>query len=346
MTYEYPADPPLELMDRNFSSALSKPGQVLIAQVTSMRVIFMPIPDLQSPMADISLFFLSANDIDFVEPTDDSWYAAHVPLNVNAPGGNLSVYLRDDPTKKQKSLISWFSTAIAYSVPNLKLIVEILGRSSLTSRYKLEGGNQGPLPSNQWELEVQYWFSTALANLQMIMVDTATGPTDANLTPWLHRPQNREERLACRSQKIRSDSFASFSTLGLVILLSVGGLIIIISFFLEFLVEWIQRRKNLGIYQRLEWVTNDTLQLQRLAHEELGFGTWSRTAEDHPVTAPGEQLATLDISDPNHPKLASLAAKSEASSQEESGNNGSTESIEEGAPAAGINHTVTAMSSG
>lgn len=108
--------------------------------------------------------------------------------------------------------------------------------------------------------------------------------------------------------------------LGLVILLGIGGLLISVSFTLEFAVDWIRRRKNHGIYKRLEWTTNDTLQLQRLAHEELGFGTWTRTAGDHPVTMPGEQLATLDISDPDHPRLASPETKSGASSRKESGN--------------------------
>lgn len=59
------------------------------------------------------------------------------------------------------------------------------------------------------------------------------------------------------------------------------------------------------LYQNLEWVSNETLQLQRMAHEELGLGSWSgtATASSIPITAPGEQLATLDISDKRHPIL-------------------------------------------
>ncbi len=54
------------------------------------------------------------------------------------------------------------------------------------------------------------------------------------------------------------------------------------------------------------------LQLQRLAHEELGLGTWGGTADDYPLTQPGECLATVDISDPEHPKLKTFVTKSEA----------------------------------
>lgn len=46
-----------------------------------------------------------------------------------------------------------------------------------------------------------------------------------------------------------------------------------------------------------------TLQLQRLAHEELGFGTWSRGAHEMPSTEPDELLGYLDITDPGHPVL-------------------------------------------
>ena len=62
--------------------------------------------------------------------------------------------------------------------------------------------------------------------------------------------------------------------------------------------------KKLGkdIYQQLEWMSNNTLQLQRLAHEELDCGIW--TGGDFPITTTvGETLAVLDISEPDHPKL-------------------------------------------
>ncbi|KAI9786359.1 MAG: hypothetical protein M1816_008020 [Peltula sp. TS41687] len=120
-----------------------------------------------------------------------------------------------------------------------------------------------------------------------------------------------------------------------------GGLVIGVSLTLEFVVEWIQKRRNVGISQRLEWTTNDTLQLQRLAHEELGFGTRSRTAQGHPVTAPGEQLAPLDISDPNHPKLASFGAKLEPSAPDSTG-----EMAEQGASTTSPNHAATTSGSG
>lgn len=48
---------------------------------------------------------------------------------------------------------------------------------------------------------------------------------------------------------------------------------------------------------------NKTFQLQRLAHEELGVGTWARCDTDVPVTERLERLGVLDLSDRAHPKL-------------------------------------------
>lgn len=74
----------------------------------------------------------------------------------------------------------------------------------------------------------------------------------------------------------------------------------------------IDKRFGRGNHNRLEWAINDTLQLQRLAHEELGCGTW--IAEGFPITAPGEKLAVLDVSDPAQPKLVNPASTAKPTS--------------------------------
>ncbi|KAF7507458.1 hypothetical protein GJ744_010389 [Endocarpon pusillum] len=103
-----------------------------------------------------------------------------------------------------------------------------------------------------------------------MVVDQATGPIDTNVNRGRRRPQAPEEYLICSSQKIRNDSFTSFDTLGLVIILGVGALMIIVSYTLEYIIHRIQIRRNFGTYERLEWITNETLQMKRLAHEEAG----------------------------------------------------------------------------
>ena len=116
---------------------------------------------------------------------------------------------------------------------------------------------------------------------------------------------------------------------------------IIISYTLEFITHRIQIRRKLSTYKRLEWITNETLQIQRLAQEEVGYGTWMRTAEDHPLTAPCEQLARLDISEPEHPRLESTSAND---LRRYNGHGKSSDAVTEHKATSLSQHTVTVSS--
>jgi hypothetical protein len=77
------------------------------------------------------------------------------------------------------------------------------------------------------------------------------------------------------------------------------------------------RRTFLGRSVRLrrghaEWKAGSTLQLQRIAHENLGLGTWKRTDESVPVTNRGEVLGTFDVKDEKHARLVDLKVKRKA----------------------------------
>lgn len=69
------------------------------------------------------------------------------------------------------------------------------------------------------------------------------------------------------------------------------------------------KRTNRGTYKNLDWTLNGTLQLQRLAHEELGLGSWTGTLTSHPVTALGETLAIIDAANSHHPVLVRPASQ-------------------------------------
>lgn len=61
---------------------------------------------------------------------------------------------------------------------------------------------------------------------------------------------------------------------------------------------------------------NQTLQLQRLAHEELGYGIWTHAADSIPTTRRGEKLSLIDTSDPDHPRLVTPTPADHTSTQE------------------------------
>lgn len=78
-------------------------------------------------------------------------------------------------------------------------IVKSANIASLKAREKLQGGLQGPLPDNQWQLEVENWYGGSLAVLQGAPVNYATGPIEPALLQILNRPQTESERRLCDS---------------------------------------------------------------------------------------------------------------------------------------------------
>jgi hypothetical protein len=83
-----------------------------------------------------------------------------------------------------------------------------------------------------------------------------------------------------------------------------GALIVILSFILEPILACLHKRRKYKEYSYLEWSTNSTLQLHRLAQEELNMGTWSGCTDMIPITKANETMGSLDIRDLEHPVLA------------------------------------------
>lgn len=266
---------------------------------------------------------------------------------------------------EEDGMLHWLANVVATSSV-IAYPVQVLGPAVLESNSRMYGGFLGPLAENQWHIDVEKWTNITLASIQQSVVEAAGGPSDANLNQYVTKPQSRVEKQICRNQvsentlllpspnrtnartlqKILSTAYTNFSVFGLTTIFIIGGVIIILSYTLEPLVAWIQRRRNLDVYERLEWTMNETLQLQRLAHEELGLGTWHQCDTDIPVTGKAEKLGVLDLSDRTHPRLkappvafeeavvTAVEGKGGQESQRESaaeGGEGSGESQEESA---------------
>ncbi|KAI3339489.1 hypothetical protein F4824DRAFT_487870 [Ustulina deusta] len=185
-------------------------------------------------------------------------------------------------------------------------ILAQLGSESLASKNSLSAGLQGPLPSNQWQLDVIYWSDIVKASIQAAFLDMVYfNPPDASQLQLRRGFTAPNSKSLCNNQKIRSTAYASFSIFGLLFTFVVGSLIILTSYLLEPISKLLHKKWGFKTHAYLEWTTNATLQLQRLAHEELGFGTWSKGTGEVPTTAPDDFLGCLDISKPKHPVLSS-----------------------------------------
>ncbi|KAF2084695.1 hypothetical protein K490DRAFT_10084, partial [Saccharata proteae CBS 121410] len=316
---------------------------------------FDAIAELRVVDADLSLYFLSANNVEFVEEVDDVWFAAHQPggtLDISVVGAETNIYYRDSPasvlaciqqyqycnpnlptdtgctplsgvnftesttlgmlpdrgsstdlwtTANQKAALEYFiGKGISTTLAD---IVGSLGNSALTARDAMWSGLQGPLGSDQWQIEVQHWHATSLAILQRILVEQATGPEDTDVMAMMARPTTDAEWKRCKSQKVQTTGYTSFSILGLVLIFTLGSLIILVAHAIDPLSFSLPKSRS-TTYQRIEWIANDTLQLQRLAHEGYGFGSWSQPGSGGvPVTEKSEALGVLDITNTTHPRL-------------------------------------------
>lgn len=254
--------------------------------------------------------------------------------NPNLPGDNKCEPLRGayDPRRDTAlrkifndeahfNVLDWADSTWLGSYYPISQLLSDIGASALVARNQLVYGYSGPLPDNQWQIEAEHWTKGSLASVQNAFVLAANGlpealedfrvPPAANMTL---------ARGMCSNQKIVSNAYSSFNVLGVSLILVLGVIIIALDMGLEPLVASLQRRKYNKLkhddeatdynqamerpyYSMVEWSQTNMLQLQRLAHEEAGYGEWSKCNQDVPVTEPGQLIAALDLSNLTHPRL-------------------------------------------
>jgi hypothetical protein len=122
------------------------------------------------------------------------------------------------------------------------------------------------------------------------------------------KPTEDEGSLLCGLQKVWRLDYDSFSLLGVTLILVIGGILIVTDLFLASVVGHFQRRRTVANQKRLEWTQNGFLQLQRLAYQRGGMGTWSREEESVPLTQKNEKLGLV------HSNTSSTAINSKRSS--------------------------------
>ena len=189
-------------------------------------------------------------------------------------------------------------------------LLDLLGSSVLLAKNSKLASNQGFLPSDQWILEVESWNQIVLANSQRLALEYATGPSDPVILPLLVPPNGSYEEQLCHNQRARSRQAQNFSVLAISLILGLGLLITCVDLGLYRLISYIRHEKDPNDYHRLVWKSDGLLQLQRMAYEEAGFGTWERCTRATPVTAQSQALTPLDVNNPEHPRLRKVSVVS------------------------------------
>ncbi|KAF2679340.1 hypothetical protein K458DRAFT_490655 [Lentithecium fluviatile CBS 122367] len=282
---------------------------------------------------DVSLMFISANNILYYGKVEDPIFAATSEIKtVPDNGKNVTLYTSDyfvnppgcvdqhqfcNPANQRCTKLDSYDSAVrsaqtdlelnpmqygTVSTLSLNLYLSIIsqsigGRGSVALRAQ-EVTSQlfsAQLPKDQWKTEVEYWFSTGLAKVQKSFVEYASGPSNVLENTYISKPYDAPSRQLCDSQKIKTppgSGAASFSTLGVAIILAVGGLLILCHTILEYIVANVIPTRN---YKLMRWAIDDKLQLQRLAFEGAGMGTWHAGLGSVPTTT-SQQLFGMEAS--------------------------------------------------
>lgn len=146
------------------------------------------------------------------------------------------------------------------------------------------------LPDDQWQIELRGWFDTALARVQSSMVDFVSKDIAgfaqyANLTVWAG---TTNVEAMCDNQKILAiGNYQSFSMMGVEIIAILGTFIIGLSFLLEKIVGFFQK-KGKRKYKQVLWNSDEILQQQKRALSRIGENEWEEKDGDVPVTKMGK----------------------------------------------------------
>ena len=299
----------------------------------------------------------------YQQEVDDPYFSAHIPWYLNdAVDGYTSDYLINllgcidqhsfcnlNPAAGQSNctpLTALLPTEVAIrdnKVGFSKLQKSIADRlalslvlsgieNSVTSEVSLQAYNslyelsQGPLPNNQWQIEVTSWFNVALAKFQANVVEFASGPATIATTGAVTRPTYLYDLAQCYMQKVRSSTgYTSFSLVGVVITLVFGGFILFVSLFIDTFAGFIQDRIHRE-YKAQQWTLDEKLQLQRMAYEKANVGEWRNCDSKVPVTTTKVQHMGV-ISTGQDGKHLAYVAEAEDSTPDLAGEEGHYESL-------------------
>jgi hypothetical protein len=198
-------------------------------------------------------------------------------------GANERQVLVSSTIYKAASLSTFYYTVLSLDSP-------------LLANSFAAGGVSVPLPNNQWELEVKNWFQIGLNNVQRMVVNSATGPPGQFAQYTFNQTRSPALQWMCENQIIQRDDFTNFSTLAIALIFSIGGIVILLSLFMESLVGWARIRFNGDLWRQEKWWMDGTLQLQRAAFENSGLGgVWRVGMEDIPISGKGKVFPGLGM---------------------------------------------------
>lgn len=124
------------------------------------------------------------------------------------------------------------------------------------------------LPDDQWAREIDHWFATQLIAIQSYTTEFVTGWQDK----WMNQfvtPPNQSNMWMCNSQIIQRKDYASFSVLGIGIILAVGCCFVLLNMCITWIVNRARPRTPIQQYKKGSWKANDLLELHGVAADGI-----------------------------------------------------------------------------
>jgi hypothetical protein len=193
----------------------------------------------------------------------------------------------------QKATVAPISEAVQVWNINMNL-----NSQGYTANLKIEKSifstYQSPVPSNQWQIEVENWHAIVMSVLQQRFAARVVGPSDKSAAQFLLSPSTPAESAVCGSHRVRiRRGFNNISLFGLLTILIVGFIFMVASLFLDILVHVISRLSTTIGERHKDWIHENVLHIQRVAYEGQSRRIWLNMDGDVPITKSHEFLAPL-----------------------------------------------------
>jgi hypothetical protein len=184
--------------------------------------------------------------------------------------------------------------------------VNQLGNTALMANDILLKQWSPGLPANQWMWEVDRWFQTLMAYIQIHTTEFPNNQWHIE-NPELPRPQPASEwrggtsdamEQLCHSQLVRStNDYQSFSLAGILIVVVLSATVISTSWLLEPCIFRLRSRQPNGRkrYKRVAHSEDGKLQLLRRILQAAGYGGWHNKLENAPYRPPRDPFHQKDI---------------------------------------------------
>jgi hypothetical protein len=246
-------------------------------------------------------------------------------LNFQDTPGPLTT-LNYNPTQlaTAERIAAGLEMTLTYNSVNNRRGAALLASQTVSDLLQTEN-----LPVDQWRIEVDNWFAVSLAKLQQGILEFAAGPSDPEVVPFVHFPEDTDTARMCYNQLVQLPSgYVNFDFGAILVVTLVGVFVFAAALAFEWLAaqcilkwgrgsglkEWLedgqfQLLKHTYTARNIDWENEDgdlPITMARLQPVELGTGangvnTANVTGNQN---APGTSSLTQGASHPLPPTRA------------------------------------------